>query len=262
MTDYGITASQEGIDLKEATDAQKTLDSRWRYMDILQEEVVSFGATSGIFPRTNIYKHDLGFVPAFDVYNTTTNSYIPSAVTSLAANGIFADNTYVFYVGEWDAFSEYTNSNAIIRIYNIPITEEYSTSVTRTLTKGKSTSSRYGVKILNPKKSGELKDNEMTGFSLNTGSKGLAVHQTGTVMATPLVTWAFTIQHGLGNTPIFMTATCADNKSYVSPITTDFLQELSQATSSTQLSFKGAQASIPAGRYAYIIFKEFADFAV
>lgn len=252
MTDYGITASQEGIDLKEATDAQKTLDSRWRYLDILYEETIGFTNTSGILPRTNLFKHDLGFVPAFDVYNTTTDRYIST---------LQADEKYVYYQGEWDSFSEHTNCGAIIRIYNIPILEEFSAPITQTLTKGKSKSSSYGIKILNPNKSGELKDLEMTGFSLNTGSKGLAVHKTGTVTASPTtVTWQLVIQHGLGNPPIFMMAKCANDLSNVYALTTDFMEVMGKADTTQQMSFRGAQAAI-SGKYAYIIFKELSDFA-
>jgi len=255
MANYGISASQEGIDLKVATDAQRVIDSRWRYLDIIKETVISFGDSNPTYPgdRVNLFQHDLGFVPAFDCYNLGMDNYI----------NIFADNKYIYhnnYVSIWDD-PTWQNTKAIVRIYNIPIMEEYSAPISQTVLKSKSTPSEYGVKILNPNKSGELSNNEMADFSLNTMSKGLAVQKTGTQVADSTQVWGLTITHGLSSPPIFLITSCAMDKSSITAINPNQFDFFGRADQTTIMSFRGVQSTMY-GRYAYIIFKELADFAI
>jgi len=262
MTNYGITASQEGIDLDNATDAQRAIDSRWRYMDILQEASLNLGTLTA---TAKIYEHKLGFVPAFDCYNLNLNIYMGGSVSPSGGDlpSIWADNQNVYVSNVHAIFGDplVFNSNVIIRIYNVPITEEYTAPIAESSLKSKSSASKYGVKILNPDKSGPIDSNDLTKFSLNTRSKSLSIHKTGTQVANSATVWGLNINHGLNNPPIFMIASCATDKSYVYPINPQTFDFFAKADIPSQLSFRGVQSAM-SGRYAYIIFKEFADFAL
>jgi hypothetical protein len=250
MTSYGITASQSGIDISQATDAQRSIDARWRYLDVLFDEKVTIPNIATKVGRTNVFRHGLGFLPAFDFYSVKNNNYLETFV--------YSDKEYIYFDSNAFDIAGISGSTGIIKIYNIPITEEYIAPIAQTLSRGKSKPSNYGMKVLDPNKSGDMKSNEMSDFTLNTDAKALAVHMTGTQKVSSILVNKIVIRHNLGNPPIFMAAKCGDE--FVQPITPDFMSVIADSNINEQtLVFRGAQA-ILTGSYAYIIFKEFADF--
>ena len=246
----GITISQEGIDVNEALDAQKVLDSRWRYFEIAFEQKVSIRADNpGPTPDTVVFEHNLGFLPAFTCYNITDDKYSGSGFSLTEVAGVYSTPTKIgFTVG-----GDFSGSiEALLRIYNVPILEEYEAPIVRTLPSKSIVPSRYGIKITD---SGNFGQQELSKYTLNTKGKSLAIQKTGRVAT---VGGKATVTHNLGFPPSYLVTEILSG--YIAPIDPEFIPALSEANKST-ITFRGAQAALQ-GDFAYIIFKEPAEIAI
>jgi hypothetical protein len=243
----GITVSQEGIDISQALDSQKVLDSRWRYFDIVYEKKVQLGTTVSGTTQL-IFQHDLGYVPAFDCYDITSDVYLSAD----EFGGIRANRTHVYSAGF--SSDNYSNHQVMIRIYKVPITEEYEAPVQKTLPSKTSSESNYGVKA---GYGNSLDEYELSKYSLNTASKTLAIQKTGLVSSNSGTNYEAKVTHNLGNPPIFL-ATYADPKGeWVGGLAMDFIPVIGSADEKS-VTFSGAQSAL-AGTLAYIIFKELGE---
>lgn len=253
----GITISQEGIDVSQALDSQKVLDSRWRYFEIAQEKIVSLGTiTSG--KTTEIYSHNLGFLPAFSCYDIATGTYIQGGLrsdkTKIYFDGFFNDTYYDPPSGTW--LPTYSNHKVLLIIYSVPITEEYFAPIEKTLPLKTASPSKVGVKIT----TSNFRQQELSKYTLNTQSKSLAIQKTGVVLANSGTNFLAVIQHNIGNPPIYLATQAEPRLTYITAFSPTFVPVISYADGRT-LTFRGAQ-SVLIGTFAYIIFKELADFAI
>lgn len=243
----GIAVSQEGVDVSRAIDAQKVLDSRWRYLEISHERLISLDTiTSG--KTTTIFTHGLGFVPAFDCYDITSGTYISGDTTG----GLRADTQSIFFDGTFSG--TYSSHQIMLRVYNLPITEEYEAPIQKTLPNSYGSARAHGVKISHSK---GMRENELSEYALNTLGRSLAVQKTGTVAADASTGFEATINHNLGNPPVFLAAYADPQKQWVAALNPDFVPFIGEATA-TKMIFTGAQGAIT-GTIAYVIFKELGE---
>jgi hypothetical protein len=248
----GIEASQTGIDLSRATDAQKVIDSRWRYFDIAYEKIISLGTV--LTNRTiELFTHGLGFVPAFDLYIIDIDTYM----TGDTAGGARADSNRVFLTGSYNN-PGLSNTKVLLRVYNIRILEEYSAPIQQTLPAKTSKPDRFGIKITSATRA--MRQPELSKFTVNTQGKAMAIQKHGTVVANSGTNNLAVITHNVGYPPTYLAAIADPKYQYVTPINPSFVPVIATANNTT-LTFSGAQ-SVLIGTYAYIIFKELADFAI
>jgi hypothetical protein len=251
----GITITQQGIGVDQALDSQRVIDSRWRYFDILYEKKVSLGIIPDWLVDNSdivLFKHKLGFLPAFDCYNITRGVYMATLssgdciyTTPLAldpSNGV-----------------DYSNTEVLVRVYSVPITEEYSAPISEVSGK-QSPSSKYGVKVLRGDGNSRMNGTELSEYSLNTKGKTLAVQKTGVAVVDN--EGLAIIRHNLGFPPTYLTARMEDGGDEIQSLDPDFVPVLSSSRNDdNELVFGGAQGVLT-GSFAYVIFKEPAELAI
>lgn len=188
--DFGITASQEGVPVNRAADYQKVLDSRWRFMEVEMEipfnivlpQVVNAGAFYN--EDTPILQHSLGFLPPFEVKNTNTPPDSYSGFTS------FYSDTRVIYIRRQIVGSSTTNAvsiTGILRVYNLPILEEFTTNVDLP-SPSAGTKQSLGFRAVD----GSVPhlgpfDQSSVGYSIDTTKKILSIHKHGLAYINPWV---------------------------------------------------------------------------
>lgn len=251
----GIVAVQQGVGLDKALDSQKVLDSRWRYFEIAQEKLLTLPTLRNDGSVQVIYQHDMGFLPAFDVYDVTLGTYILGSDT--LGNGLVSNTTQLYFNGVY-IDQGWSGHQVMIRVYDVPITEEYTAIITETNPVKTSTVSGQGVKVLQT--TGDFADLELSEFSLSTSSKALSIQKTGIATANSGTNNQVVIRHDLGYPPTFLSTYVDFNKQWVSAIDPDF-NPIQGSANGTNLTFSGVQ-SILVGSFAYIIFKELGDFAL
>ncbi len=251
MTKKGITVSQRGIDVRQATDAQKVLDSRFRYYEIAYEGIVSVTANpfTGV---TDLYEHKLGFLPAFDCYDITGDRYVLSDNTG----GLRASDQKIYFQGRNAPGINYANRRLLLRIYNVPITEEYQAPIEHTFPAKPSAQSGVGIKSAID----DFRTQELSKYTINTTGKTLSVQKTGLVLANSGTSNLAVIRHDLGYPPTFLSNYADAQRQWVGALNPSFMPVVSSADGST-LTFRGAQSAL-SGTFAYIIFKELADFTI
>lgn len=249
----GITVSQVGIDVSQALDSQKVLDSRWKYFEVIHEKLLSTGTIPAFGVATDLFEHKLGFVPAFDCYDITLGAYVIGD-----SGGLRGNKDKIYFQGQPANNTDYSNHKVLLRIYNVPITEEYTAPIENTLPVKSNTVSKYGIKITPTP--GSMNHLELSEFTLNTQSKALSIQKTGTSVANSGTGNLIVIRHDIGNPPTFLAAQCDTQLQWVNALNPDFIPVVSSADNST-LTFRGAQALL-SGTFAYAIFKELADFSL
>lgn len=258
----GLTVSQSGIAVTQALDAQKVRDSRWRYLTIAHEREITLPQiVDSPGPRVKVFSHKLNFVPAFDCWSDVIGDYVEGSVPGNEdnINGLFADSENIYfrdYFGTQNV--ALSNTSAFLRVYNVPIAEEYAAPIENTFPVSSTTDSKHGVKIVDPPSS--MQGHELSKYGLNTQSKTLAIQKTGVVVSDASTDFVAVINHGVGNPPIYLATSISRDRSIVAALNPNFVPVLAQATKET-LTFQGAQAVL-LGSFAYIIFKELADFTI
>lgn len=251
----GIVVSQQGIDISQALDSQKILDSDFRYFDVLQEVVMIMPTLLGDGGKQVIYEHKAGFLPAFDVFDTVLNSYI--TISTSVGVGLLSSTTQLYFNGFY-VDPGWSGHKIIIRIYNVPITETFQAPIVQTLpTKGSSPSSE-GIKVV--RGTTDMAEKELSKFALNTASKVLGIQKTGTGLSNSGTNNQLVIEHDLGHPPMFLLTYADVAGLWVSTIDPSFLPAKSTADGSI-MTFSGIQSAL-IGTFAYIIFKELGDFAI
>ena len=251
----GLEIVQEGVGLAKALDSQKVLDSRYRYFEILIEKILTLPALLNNGSVQVIYEHNLGFLPAFDVYDTAKDAYITESDTS--GNGLISSTSKLYFNGFYTD-NGWGNHQVVIRIYNVPITEEYVATIEKTLPVKTSSSSKEGIKITQG--TTDFNELELSRFSLNTSSKALSIQKTGLATANSGTNFSAIIHHDLGYPPTYLASYADINRQWISTIDPSFVPVKATADG-VNLTFSGAQSALT-GTFAYIIFKELGDFAL
>jgi hypothetical protein len=251
----GVLVTQEGVDVADALDSQKVLDTRWKSFEILKEYVFTMPAlvqSSGI---QEIYTHGLGFLPAFDIYDTVLGSYVLGGFAD--GTGCVSDTGRIYFKGFYND-DGWSGHKCVLRIFNLDPTQEYTAPIVKTLPQKGSTKQSHGIKIL--RDTSDIVEDELSKFALNTKSKALQIQKTGLTTANSGTNFRAVIQHNLGYPPTYM-ATWADiNRQWIAAINPDFVPVIGRADGAT-IEFGGAQSALT-GTFTYIIFKELGDFAI
>lgn len=251
----GIVVTQQGIDISQALDSQEVLDSRFRYFDILKEVTVILPTIKNDGSTQVIYEHDAGFLPAFDVYDTVLGAYV-SAANTLGA-GLVSSTTQIYFTGFFNDLG-WSNHKVLIRVYNVPITDNFQAPIEKTLPAKASAPSKYGVEVA--RGTTDMADGELSKFALNTKSKALAIQKSGTTQANSGTNFHAIIEHDLGHPPMFLFTYADPAGQWVSTIDPSLIPAFATADG-VNINFRGAQ-NILNGTFAFIIFKELGDFAL
>ncbi len=261
----GLTISQQGIDVDDALDSQKVLDTRWRYFEIYKELEISLDTvTSG--KRYVVFEHGLGFVPFFDMYDIAGDVYIapvtqfggPNIKDWTFSGGLVATSTQIAFVGTFSG--SFSGKKVILRIYNVNAAEEYEAPLVVANPYQAGKKPKYGMKVTQKSDNDMMRNPELSNFTLNTEGKTLAIQKISSVATDTNTGFTARITHNMGNLPIFLTAYMTLDKSMVGALNPSFIPVLATATKTT-LTFRGAQASLIAN-FAYIVFKELAETAI
>lgn len=251
----GILITQEGVDVSDAQDAQKVLDTRWKSFEIEREVVFTMPTLVQSIGLQEIYRHDLGFLPAFDIYDTVLDQYVLSAGSNGA--GLVSTLTSIGFQSFYND-NGWSGHKCILRIFNIDPTQEYTAPITQTLPTIGSSKQGIGIKI--SRGEADMGEDELSRFSMDTKSKALQIQKTGLVISNSGTNFRAVIKHDLGYPPTYLATYCDINRAWLSAFNPDFLPVFGQSDA-VNLSFGGVQ-SVLVGTLAFIIFKELGDFAV
>lgn len=275
--DTGAVFAQDGVDVRNAADYQRVLDSRWRFMEVEYDVSFNIGlpAVAGVatvadryFEKTLVYTHALGKIPFFEtdaVSSIGTLQQLDFGFWSSTV-GIYADADTVFLrrlISTGGAVAETISGR--LRVYNLPILEAYAAPKTF-IQSGSSPEANTGIQFLEESGGVSLGDASSIGFSIDTRKKILSVHRHGQVTLsdslTPPAGVTDAIFHDVGYPPTFLLAQTNivdplavdyDPLIYIGPNMNYIPAKISSDTS--YLHFKGIQASF-GGTFGYIILKD------
>lgn len=186
-TDYGISITQSGVPIKLAPDYRKTIDSRWKFLEVEKESETNLelpyiapdgsGAHAGFLrfgTPVMIMQHKLGFFPLFEV---SAKPSIADPTDNMDHYEIYADEVGIWFIprylsGDGQIVRSY---NIKYRVYNLNVTQEYKAPTATALGSG-SGASDIGAKFIDD--SGKsVSRAASTGFSMDTTKKTLSIHQ-------------------------------------------------------------------------------------
>lgn len=264
MTDFGAEITQQGLNVTDASDDQKVLDTRWKTLDIFDEpnfsQTVTFPVSGGATRSyITIYSHEQGFLPAFDyVVNNFTMSD-PSANQDIQ---LYTDSQNIYLIPQiTSSLSSVTvEIDITLRVLTLPITEEYQAPVVQGVPLNVNSSSGEGVEFLKPSSAGidiSTANPEQLDFSTRLRPLNILQHGTTTITSTTIV-----INYVYNNPPLYSLAIYQPD-GFTFPggkIAGPLIGALSFAggkgtVTSTQITVSGTQASL-AGSFAYILYKD------
>jgi len=185
MDEYGAEISQQGIPVKQATDDQKVIDTRWvtldvqnvyEYNSIVTVPLNDGGATQSIVLCT----HNSGFLPAYDY---VINSYSLSTHVIGETFNFYADATNIYLVPffEVGGSSIVLTINVTIRVYTLPITQSFQAPTVQSISAVNETNTGYGIEfVTEANASPQISEDPVGEYSFSTRLKPLNILQTGT----------------------------------------------------------------------------------
>lgn len=269
----GIIVTQQGVAVKGAADYQKTIDTRWTFLDILDEREVEIShADSGSshYWTEKIIDHNLGYVPAFTIRVLSKDT---GTLDPVFFNPNIVGDTKSVWIRNLYVSGDPTTPIKVkyfIRVFKNNIAKEYSAPVSIIVPGNQPSRTTNGVKVL--KNAGaSMRSNNVDDFSIDTQAKALAVQMTGIRTADPNNSFAVTINHKLGYPPTVLAAKLTHPSEWVSvfanPLPVDLTLPLSavsgarQTADSQNVIMRGAQSALR-GDYCILITKEPAELAI
>lgn len=245
--DFGIIATETGVDVEGAPDYRQVMNSNWPTLEVEFEQIISVNVNTVAFNnfKVEIFTHNLGYIPAYtyiDVsgYNGLGTGY-PTGVNDSFT--ITLDKNKAYVVGF--AGGAYTFAvRGLLRIYKYDPLVSFQAPF-YTPRDPKSQHESYGIAALKNGFDGDIAGEDYSKFSVNSRAKSLTIHQSGLADAS---SGSFTITHNLGYLPSFMTF--AYDGTYFS----DQAPVRSHGNQNS-VTFNGIQSPL-AGNYAYIVFKD------
>lgn len=272
--DTGIIVSQQGVDVAIAADYQKVIDSRWRFLDILNEaEGTISHADSGStkYWAEKLLDHNLGYLPAFTFRQKALDL---GSLTPAFYGGVIIATTKSIYWRNLYVSGDPTTPiklNYFLRVFSCDISTEYQAPIDLIVPGNPVQEPDVGVKILT--ELGDIRTPELSQFTVNTRGKAFAIQQAGTRVANSTNSFTMTILHKLGYPPTYFLArlqSAAEFKAttiFTDPIGQDYIfptlvPAAARITADTnQIVMKGAQSALQ-GRFAFLITKEPQELAV
>jgi len=267
----GLIVDQAGVSVRSAADYQKTIDSRWKFLDIaFEQEFEMVHADSGAthWWIEKLLDHNLGYLPAFTYRQITLD--LGGLNPLFFAPEVIATSRSIYFRTRYVSGDPTTpmRIKGFLRVFAQDITAEFLAPVEFITPSTQPGLSTVGMKILKNQGAG-INSHEMSDFSINTSAKALAVHRTGLV--TTDATGLLSINHRLGYPPTIFLARFikpADWTSvFANPITENVVQAMNPAAgakvsaTTNDVFVRGAQ-SVLVGTWAYLITKEPAELAV
>lgn len=263
----GIVVTQAGIPVERSADYQRVLDSRWRFMEMVVDiEIdVSHSDWKTGYQIITLYEHKLGFLPAFEFYQDESVQMNPDVFFGGAAyNYIMSDTNKVFLEVLYTDYSTIpVRIKGQLRIFNVPITEEYTAPDYGVNLGSGITDTSIGVRAIETERRGTARmgDETMTAYSLNTKAKTLSVHKTGFIQATD---HTVTITHNVGYPPTYYVCRVQDLASgfYTHPlngvrVVMCMTNQFSRAVANSRtIIFKGVQSTLLGVKLGYLILKD------
>lgn len=263
--DEGAEISQQGIDVSKASDDQKVLDTRWVTLNIFVETTytnsIQLTLNNGLsIDYVIIYKHNLGYIPAFD-YSIIQNC---SDGTAIFGQNIIADSSNVYYIPNCSVNNPPATISFTItlRIYDLPITQSFQAPTVQSISTVNPSASGYGVEFINPNYASPIISNDpVAEYNFSTQLKPLNILQYGT---TTTQAGFINIAYNYPQYPLYMLCQYYPNGysrvgSFVklpNPAVTSLGFAGGQGSiNSTTITVSGVQ-SIFAGSFAYILFKD------
>ena len=276
MTKAGIRISQAGIPVDKAADYQKTIDERWpvlehQFMGILNIENISTDSegvlnnAGGTIAHIPIYKHGLGYLPAFRFKQI---SYSGFDTFSPISQSLFADETYIWLIVFKSPGAIRVNLKGWLAVVDRDCTKEFQADIDIVTSTQKSQPSQYGLKILNENIGQGIEEKNKGGYSVNTNAKSMLIQQHGVrnVSASSVPAYNVVVDHRLGYPPTYYMArrythTGSANPSLGKTVieAIDNVIGLAKSNSIT-LTVAGAQAVL-LGDYMFIVLKDPVDVA-
>lgn len=184
----GIAISYDGIDIRKASDYQRTIDTRWKTMNIVKSvKYVNNDLQMG--PQIQkIVDHNLGYLPAFDAPYFNGRYEVQSTISG--SYTFVADTKSIYLVKYFNTSTPSANPyrvNGYINIYDLNIEENYE-SVTKGL-QGATGNATNGVKIIG---NGDFAaktvgDQGAYKFSITSEGKAFGIQKVGTAEITNAV---------------------------------------------------------------------------
>lgn len=266
----GIEISQTAIPVSSAADYQKSLDSRWKILEILDEIVFTFTFTTTSWVTgvnyVKIYSHSKNKILPFEVQD------LGSDYDTLHVPNIFATDDGIYAViihAAADATTAIT-LKLFVRIYNLDVTATYQAPSSTPSPGSGNEKALFGAEIVsNDFVGARMGDEDMTHFSLNTGAKPFQIHMHGTQNVNNDASHRLIVDHYLGYLPTFLLAGTTDQGAkynggvydnpgaYAGKRTMQPLGSLAGLASSTftTLTMRGAQSAL-FGNIVYLILKD------
>lgn len=188
----GISVTRQGVPIDRAADYQKVLDSRWRFMEVEYPlnitKVLPAGIANNVSSQTqrvNIFRHNLGFVPAFHGswkpeaawMSYVTDGYHPDLIGAQ----LWCDDEWLYFERLIDPSTNVASLSIDVSalIYNLPILEDYQ-APTEVAVGTAPTKSTYGLRALDGKDPNVTIDGSSShGFSVDTKKKIISVNRVG-----------------------------------------------------------------------------------
>jgi hypothetical protein len=279
----GISISQSGVPVARAADYQKTIDSRWKFLEVEKEGFIDIyipaipaggSNTLQYNQRFIVIAHKLGYYPLFQtsvsvVKGTPADSQNPGS--TFLTPVVLSDNKNLYLFPDYQSFA---GQNAITvrvryRVFAVDISKEYQAPGESPVGASGSVSS-IGIKFLDGSGESRINQKSPVGFSADSTKKTLAIHKVTTkdVTSTDNI-----VVHGVGYPPSYMMceaprAVFADHFSgYVIPWRADIFSgpefnPIVRVTADTStIKFTGVQAVFQ-GKYAFVIIKDPIDLSV
>lgn len=279
----GIAVAYNGTPINLASDYSKSIDSRWKFLEVAFENTVDIEipaiASSGSnvnnrSQRFQIVNHGLGFYPLFEVSVVLFKGTLAGgSFPSQSINTVLSDkeNLYLFpYFDNIDGQNAVT-ARVIYRVYNLDISQSY-TAIVESASSASATKNPMGVKFLDGSESIDIDDDSPVGFSIDTTKKTLSVHSVQIVDFDDPVVNGY-VYHTVGYPPTYLAQKSPyvyfgtnygavfnipwRYEVYTSPMENPDYRNIA---TDTYLRFTGVQSFI-GGQWCFIILKDPAELA-
>lgn len=262
----GVVITQTGIDIDRAQDFQKSLDSRWKSLDIAYEADIdftspAFGSKTGVIPL-ELFRHNLNKLAPFEIHLSTKSGGNPDMFSGVDLQQLlYGDENSIYISTTWFS-GQSTNALHVIgklRVYNIDISEEFSAPAPTQAVPGGATINEVGALFIDQQRGGRnINSNDLQDFTLNTTAKAINIHKHGLQRANSTLK----ITHDIGYPPTYMLCVVnelSDDSKTLGALT--YAQGYLITANTRTLTIRGVQVGLGTKLYGYIILKDPADIA-
>ena len=278
----GISIAYRGTDIRFASDYAKSIDSRWKFMEVAYEDHEKYinlpYIAPGVFGVVGfeqsfvVVEHNLGFYPFFECQVS-----IAEGVPAFSQSGsqgmpfrVYSDKNklYVFPSYRGDYGQAAVKLRIRYRVYNLDIDEEY-VAPPYGQPAANAGNSTTGVKILDGSQPIDLTAKSPEGFSVDTTQKTISIHSIHTQY---IDNTNYQIDHTVGYPPTYFICEKANQpfKDYGAGFNIPHRNWTLSAgriepfarfeASGTYIRIRGVQ-SVFQGTYCFIILKDPAEIA-